>query len=66
MVPAPYPPAILVLAENANNPVLLKSNSGGNIKSITNTKHEILRSFEKADVLWFASNTNTLVLSQPL
>ncbi len=51
MVPAPYPPAILVLAENANNPVLLKSNNGGNIKSITNTKHEILRCFEKADLL---------------
>ena len=51
MVPAPYPPAILVLAENANNPALLKSNSGGNINSITNTILEILRSFEKANVL---------------
>ncbi len=50
-MPAPYPPAILVLGENANSPVLLKSNNGGNIKSITNTKHEILRCFEKADLL---------------
>ena len=50
-MPAPYPPAILVLAENANNPVLLKSNSGGNINSITNTIHEILSSFEKTAIL---------------
>jgi len=51
IVPAPYPPAILVLAEKANNPVLLKSNSGGNIISIMNPIHEIVSSFEKAALL---------------
>jgi hypothetical protein len=50
-VPTPYPPAILVLAEKANNPVLLISNSEGNAISIMNNILEIVSPFEKAALL---------------